>query len=338
MKKVISDKKIKLLYKEFVLKREAYQVLCQKISSTLKKQLNIYGIEFSSITYRCKTFDSFLNKVYRKNYSAPFSQISDIGGIRIVFLYKNDLEAIKRIILYSCNVIEEVDKQNNLGDDKFGYSAFHCIVHDEAMDLKCEIQIRTILQDSWALIAHHLTYKHEFEVPINLQRMLNSIAGMLESADTQFEIIKDLKKEHVKQLSEKTRNLGLLGSDITLQTFELYISWKFPLDQLEAFTGQMGTIYNAIKVAGYCTLNDIDIIVEKYLPILTNMKKDIDFFHISELNKLPRIPPHRVEYQWSGALIVGYLLAIENNKLRTIANFSEELNFIFSKHYKVFAS
>jgi ppGpp synthetase/RelA/SpoT-type nucleotidyltranferase len=59
--------------------------------------------------------------------------------------------------------------------------------YDDLKKLVCEIQVRTVLQDAWAIIDHHLSYKQESDVPKILRRKLNSLAGLVETAHDQFD-------------------------------------------------------------------------------------------------------------------------------------------------------
>jgi putative GTP pyrophosphokinase len=54
------------------------------------------------------------------------------------------------------------------------------------VNLKAEIQVRTVLQHAWAAVSHKLQYKVNSEVPIELQRKLFRISALLELADDEF--------------------------------------------------------------------------------------------------------------------------------------------------------
>ena len=50
-------------------------------------------------------------------------------------------------------------------------------------DMKCEIQVRSILQNAWAEIEHDLGYKTKEAIPVQSQRRFARLAGLLELAD-----------------------------------------------------------------------------------------------------------------------------------------------------------
>ena len=150
---VIKDR-FDLLYKEFVVLGEANP------------------IEF--IKYRIKKPDSIAMKLVKK--SLPFttenieSGVNDIIGVRIVCSFLSDLETLKEVIRGmeksgELTIINEKDYVNKPKDS--GYSSYHMIVkipvmiRNEVIDIKTEIQIRTIAMDMAASLEHKLMYKKE---------------------------------------------------------------------------------------------------------------------------------------------------------------------------------
>ena len=74
-------------------------------------------------------------------------------------------------------------------------------------ELIAEIQVRTILQHSWAAISHELVYKRKEEMPSQLERKLFRLAGLFELADEQFEELKSkddgIEKEYVEKRGQE---------------------------------------------------------------------------------------------------------------------------------------
>ena len=56
--------------------------------------------------------------------------------------------------------------------------------------MKCEIQVRTILQHAWAEIEHDIVYKSPGEIPFRVRRRFACLAGLLEIADREFESLR----------------------------------------------------------------------------------------------------------------------------------------------------
>jgi ppGpp synthetase/RelA/SpoT-type nucleotidyltranferase len=68
---------------------------------------------------------SFAEKISRKEYDEPLAEVTDLAGVRLVFLYKNDQPQIEEIIESEFAVIEKVDKVDEQEADQFGYGALH---------------------------------------------------------------------------------------------------------------------------------------------------------------------------------------------------------------------
>ncbi len=56
-----------------------------------------------------------------------------------------------------------------------------------------EIQIRTIIQDSWSILDHKIKYKKS--IPNRLKRRINTLSALFELADREFKEIRDSTKE-----------------------------------------------------------------------------------------------------------------------------------------------
>jgi ppGpp synthetase/RelA/SpoT-type nucleotidyltranferase len=257
------------LVKNFVETRPDYQQLCDEVQYILAKRLKERSIQVSSVTARAKTLTSYLEKIQRKEYVDPLQEITDLAGARIVCLYPKDRAAIEEIINKEFNVIERIDKSSEKKVDQFGYLAVHFVVtlgraasgarYDDLKHLRCEIQVRTVLQDAWAIIQHHLIYKHENDVPKEVQRKLNSLAGLLEAADDLFESARDERDRYVNGMkAEKTNKVAFLHNEINLDSTTEYLTWKFPDKPLQKFHGQLSKILEYIKLDKYKTLNDLD--------------------------------------------------------------------------------
>lgn len=113
------------LIKKYFEVQQDFERLCTEVSYILGKRLKDNGITVSSISQRVKTLQSFLKKIKRKNYKDPFSELTDLSGIRVICLYRDDLPKMESVIRNEFNVIEKVDKITEQGIETFGYSAVH---------------------------------------------------------------------------------------------------------------------------------------------------------------------------------------------------------------------
>jgi putative GTP pyrophosphokinase len=261
------------LIRQFISLRPSYEQLASEAAYILKTRLQEAKIEFSAVTCRAKTLDSSLEKLDRKTYGNLLEKITDLAGVRIVYLYSNDFERIREIISKEFEVIEIVDKRSEQGVDKFGYVAVHYIVHlgkkssgaryDHLKPLKCEIQVRTVLQDAWAIINHQLTYKREQEVLIPLIRKVNLLAGLLETADNQFNQV-HLESEQFRQVIESSLATDQgLNQEINVDTVVAFLKHRFPDAERESSEKYISKILDNLDREKYKTLKDLKNLLDK---------------------------------------------------------------------------
>ena len=227
------------IIKQFIEKRSDYEKLCAEVAYILTRHLKNAQIEFSTITHRAKNLESFLEKIRRKNYQNPISEMTDFAGVRVVCLYLDDLSKVEKIIAEHFEIIEKIDKLTDKRTDDFGYGAIHFVVklgetssgarYDDLKNLVCEIQTRTVLQDAWAIIDHHLVYKNESNIPSFLRKKLNLLAGNFASADEEFKLIRSEREAYLVDIEEsKITSEQFLENELNLDSFVRYAQWKFP--------------------------------------------------------------------------------------------------------------
>ena len=260
--------------RSFLEKRPDYEQLCNEIRYTLEKRLSKDGIEFSTITARAKTLNRFLDKMARKKYRNPFSEITDFAGVRVVCLYVDDITLIEKIIEDEFVVVEKVDKLTDKEPDQFGYGAIHYIVklgkksagarYDDLRAYVCEIQVRTVLQDAWAIIGHHLVYKRESAVPKALQRKLNSLAGLFETADDQFQQVRNERERYLARVTDSRKSAkAFLSNETNLDSMKQYLAWKFPALPLDVASWQLQAVFGDIDLKLYPTLSEIEGLIRE---------------------------------------------------------------------------
>jgi ppGpp synthetase/RelA/SpoT-type nucleotidyltranferase len=262
------------IIKQFLQVRRDYEHLCAEIEYILRKRIADRAIETASISSRAKTLNSFLEKLQRKHYDDPFGRLTDLAGARVVCLYRGDIAKVADIIRSEFVVVEDVDKLGELAVDQFGYGARHFVVrlgktssgarYDDLKRLACEVQVRTVVQDAWAIIQHHMVYKREAQVPTQLQRKLNSLAGLFETVDDQFERIREERDAYLAGIRESASMPStFLENELNLDSFKEYLTWAFPSRGLESWDGQARMVLDGLIAAGYKTLRDVDRVVKE---------------------------------------------------------------------------
>lgn len=209
-------------------KKDRYESFAKSIRSLLNSLILNEGINIHTISSRVKGRESLENKIKNKGSYNEIDDITDIVGLRIITHYADEVDLIAKIIETEFKVDKpnSVDKRMSLEPDRFGYLSVHYIIeldqhrkklkeHMLYKDFKAEIQIRSILQHTWAEIEHDIGYKSSIEVPNPIKRQFSRLAGLLELADIEFINIKKsiaAYKENVAEEIEKntiSQNISL---------------------------------------------------------------------------------------------------------------------------------
>ena len=148
------------------------------------------------IKTRLKKPDSIVKKLENKkiemNYQKLIDEISDIAGIRIICPVKENIFDVLNIIKSypDIKVLKEKDYISN--PKKSGYSSYHIIlevpinVAGKIINIKTEIQIRTMAMDFWASLEHKIKYKTDKEVTKKMCKELINAAKILNKMDVQM--------------------------------------------------------------------------------------------------------------------------------------------------------
>lgn len=194
----------------YLTKAPLYESLCSHICVLLKYICRQKKIKVLDIAFRVKDFDSFYNravdryndpkkfkieddelKKYREGFisgssesaKVVFSKFLDLSGVRILCVFKDDLDEIKKFLLDDCeindldnlkkpHINEEYGLEINFFDKKSpnDYRAEHFILKlgderkklielKELSDFLCELQVKTVLSQGWSDADHDLFYK-----------------------------------------------------------------------------------------------------------------------------------------------------------------------------------
>ncbi len=188
------------LASEYRARAATYQAFADRLHQLFGALLRGEGAHLDHIEARIKTLDSFLEKIeHKKYYDAPFEQIKDLIGLRIVTYYQDEVERVRAMIEREFTVDEDhsVDKTASLEADRFGYRSLHLIISlapnrsvlpewKAFAGIPAEIQVRSILQHAWAVFSRELDYKVPSQAPDALRRKLFQLSAQLEGADEDF--------------------------------------------------------------------------------------------------------------------------------------------------------
>lgn len=172
------------------------------IQGHLRRIGNKYLARVRLVEARIKSFESLTEKIIRKNW--PITEVwelaEDLVGFRIVCQNLEDVYRIKDIMLSDKRLELKGAIQDRIAEpDTSGYRAiqFNIVyklkISDKAspIPITCEIQIKTMLQDSWASLVHRDIYKEGSHLPEGVLTLSRRLSELLATADNIAQDIRD---------------------------------------------------------------------------------------------------------------------------------------------------
>lgn len=213
--------------KEYEGKSGAYLKKIKEIIDTISKFQNVH-----SYRYRLKETDSLIKKIVVKsvkkgkliNTSNYLTEITDLLGIRILFIFKEDCFPVHTQIMDAFggqlaesvriklrdgddqNYYSEIIKQSGAVVEKNIYRSIHYTIYsnkNNTEEAKIEIQTRTIFEEGWSEINHQLVYKNvadKYEVLKNASDVLNGLVGNCDKIGSMMKIMHD---EYINKLNSE---------------------------------------------------------------------------------------------------------------------------------------
>ena len=256
---------------------------------------------------RAKKLDSFIEKCYRKECREkkrdpldPEKGFTDLCGARIIVHTTQQVNEICEFIKENFIIDWEKsgDVSERLTDSEFGYLSIHYIVslkpdvsHILGINTqleflegkKAEIQIRTLLQHSWADILHDRLYKSPAKPLHRHKRASAQLAALMETGDKQYE-------QFVDDFDAYSLNTTV-NMPVKAVEQELLILKGMNENETYPFT----KLSNALKMAGFMR------IVGRYDEICSILH---DFINNKNLD-LDRIIRARLWYEYGYAMCKG---------------------------------
>ncbi|MDH5032747.1 GTP pyrophosphokinase [Chryseobacterium cucumeris] len=225
-----------IILKEFKEKHTKYTLFCSKLISLIGDLLHQKELIIHNMSGRVKENQSLAKKIDKKiDKYTSINDITDIIGIRIITHLENEVDIVEKLIRDEFKIDEEnsIDKRE-LSNDQFGYRSLHLVIslnntrdglaeYSSYKNLKCEIQIRSILQHAWAEIEHDLGYKGKIQIPDQYKRNFNRLSALLEIADKEFVRLKKELSNYESEVSDliisEPQNVGI--NKASLEKFNL---------------------------------------------------------------------------------------------------------------------
>lgn len=232
------------IYIDYNNYKTSYETQADLIANILRGNKHVH-----SVKTRAKNPEHLIEKIIRKTqdrrekYGEDFKftvdnyrdEITDLLGIRVIHIFKEDWEKLHDFITRMWQVNEIVANVRE-GDNtkKFeelgitvrsrisGYRSVHYIIESYPTSQKiiAEIQVRTIFEEGYGEIDHQLRYSHD-EIPEVLQLnllLLNRIAGSSDEMASLINMInksfEDIKGDYEEKLNDKDNQILKLKEKI----------------------------------------------------------------------------------------------------------------------------
>lgn len=206
--------KDRMIIEEYRKSRNNFILLGDTVHNILSEIVDSAGIQILGIEHRVKTENSLIGKLTRvSDRYQSFIELTDILGARVITFFSDDVDKVGKQIEQRFKIDWEnsCDKRALIKADSFGYLSLHyiCLLPENAgypeelCKLKFEIQIRTVLQHTWAAINHDIGYKSEFGVPRAIAREFSRVAGLLEIADDEFVRVRDNMNAYTHEIRQR---------------------------------------------------------------------------------------------------------------------------------------
>jgi len=88
-----------------------FNQLIKTVKFIISQETQNHQMKYHSFIHRIKPFDSFVEKIRRKDAKEPFQEIMDVVGLRIVCLFHSNVKDIGTIVEKNFEVIEKDDKE-----------------------------------------------------------------------------------------------------------------------------------------------------------------------------------------------------------------------------------
>ena len=270
-----------MILDEYREKRPVYERLQTVVADKLRCCLDENHIIVSGLESRIKTEASLTGKLELKGYKyQSIDDITDIVGARIITFYSDEVDVISALVeqLFDIDWENSVDKRKMLETDRFGYMSLHyvCRVPESLVSapampelnrIRFELQMRSTLQHVWANMYHDIGYKTEVEIPVEYQRNMSRLAGMLELADEQFSRIRREINDYRRNVQSLVASGNFDEVPLNGDTFRSYLELKpfhrlaekiAAINQAELYEDSVMVYYDVFRHMGMKTIGDIE--------------------------------------------------------------------------------
>jgi len=276
-----------LILEDYCARIPVYEKIKEVVSGVIKKRLDDNGIIIAAYESRIKTQDSLAGKLELKGSKyRNLDDLTDIFGARIITFYNDEVDKVAALVenLFEIDWDNSVDKRKMHDIDSFGYMSLHYICsipesmyhdpeHPEINRIRFEVQMRSILQHSWANLYHDTGYKTGVEIPKQYIRSLNRLAGLLELADDEISMIRKDITDYRRKVQSLVASGNFAEVPLNGDTFKSYLNLEpfqklneriAAINQAEIVKANMMPFLKVFMSLGCKNLGDIEAMRKEY--------------------------------------------------------------------------
>jgi len=209
------------VYDDFRKRAPMYEEMAKSIVGRLNREKSIH-----SIKYRIKDGEHLIEKIIRKTIHNPSEKINvknyktkirDLIGLRVLHLFKEEWQDIHDFICDQWKfqaapranykkgdpalLLESyTDRGLILNEHAFGYRSLHYNIKVKLgrNEMLAEVQLRTLFEEAWSEIDHHLRYSSNKEIGFT-DVYLGVLNNITSNAD---EIASHMRRQRIKMDAE----------------------------------------------------------------------------------------------------------------------------------------
>lgn len=248
-----------------------------------------------------KTAQSIYSKIFGKrekeNPSYQIDDVEDVIGLRLVCVYPSDMDLVLKFLIslhtdgFFGYYVEELQERET------GYKAYHvnvALAEPQLSDYMCEIQVLTMLEETWSYKAHDLIYKPDEAVSREQKEHAKILSTILHACDQQSQL---LQREITKSSEEENQRKELAKMELMEVIAKLNPATNKELCEIrdhilqnreDLRCGDTSAVLS--KLGNYIHNTGIDIEVCKVLMLLCTLREydDLDQFAVDHIEKLIR--------------------------------------------------
>ncbi len=192
------EENIRKWVKNYKLQQATYRDFADTVKSILEALLDKNEFRHQIVSSREKSVGSLEEKLRSDkevNGITDVNEIDDLAACRIIFYLESDIQRFAQYIYQNFKIIKQ-----NLKYSPSGYNALHLVVklnkdrlkiteYSKFENLKCEIQLTTVLYHAWSEMSHNIIYKPPKDLSEFDQQAFKSLE----------ERFSDVMKNHIKE-------------------------------------------------------------------------------------------------------------------------------------------